>query len=165
MRYPKNNLLFYKLNKEVFFNNIKFRDSNELINAVKTDWSRLNIYLNDKKPDSFHSFLEYITINYSDYLEKILMLCNQNAHFISYNKIFDIISKYDYHFSTTSDDNSEVVRTDFNLSIIIKQGIVTNTYNIFKIEDKVKICKKLKTTTIIDFSTLDPVLVKIEYLD
>lgn len=157
--------LFYKLNKDVFFNTVKFKDSNSLLQAVKLDWKRIDIWLNGKKQISFLEFLEFINNNYPDYLEKILILCNQNAHFNSYNKIFDIISSYDYHFSTTNDKDCETVKTEFNLSVIIKQGIITNTYDVFRIEKDIKICKRLKTTTIIDFSTLDPIIIKIEFLD
>lgn len=157
--------VFYKLNKEVFFNTVKFKDCNTLLKAVKLDWNRQDIWLNGRKQKSFVKFLEFINQSYPEYLEKILMLCNQNAHFCSYNKIFDIISKYDYHFSTTSDKEQDTVKTEFNLSVIIKQGVVNNTYDVFRIENDVKVYRRIRITTIIDFSTLDPIVVKIEFLD
>ena len=52
--------LFYKLNKDVFFNTVKFKDSNSLLQAVKLDWKRIDIWLNGKKQISFVKFLEFI---------------------------------------------------------------------------------------------------------
>lgn len=159
--------LFYKINKDVFFNTINFPDQNQLLNAVKLDWKRSDIWFNREKQVNYAEFLEKITTQFPEYLDKVLLICNQNAHFSSYNKIFDIINKYDYHFATVlnEDNNYDTVKTEFNFTYIIKQGIVTNTYQIFKVEGEIKVYKKMKISTIIDFCTADPVLIKIEYLD
>ena len=159
--------LFYKINKDVFFNTIKYPDQNQLLNAVRVDWKRSDIWFNGEKQLNYVEFLEKVTTKFPEYLDKILLICNQNAHFSSYNKIFDIINKYDYHCSTIVNDQNtyDTVKTEFNFKYIIKQGVVTNTYQIFKIEGTVKIYKKMKISTIIDFCTADPVLIKIEYLD
>ena len=112
-------------------------------------------------------YYEKITNKFPDYIDKILAICNQNAHFSSYNKIFDIISKHDYHFSTINNESKEheTVKTVFNFQFVIKQGIITNTYKIFKVQGDAVVYKTIKISTIIDFCTADPVLVKIEYLD
>lgn len=159
--------LFYKINKEVYYNTVTFKDQTSLLTAVKQDWDRIDIWFNGTKQTSYVGFLENITNNFPEYLDKILSICNQNAHFSSYNKIFEIISKYDYHFSTIDNQSKqhETVKTEFNFQYIIKQGIITNTYKIFKVEGDAMIYRTIKISTIIDFCTADPVLVKIEYLD
>ena len=159
-----NKSIFFKLNKEVFFNTVNFKDNSALLNAVKNDWHRSTITLNGIKQTSYVNFLELLTREYTNYLTNILLICTQNAHFTSYNKIFEIISKYDYHFQTDK-LSDEKVTTNITLSPLIKQGTVTNTYDIFKIEGNAKYYRKIKVSTIIDFSTVDPVMIKIEYLD
>ena len=51
---------FYKISKDVFFNNMKFKDKNRLLDAVKLDWNRATIILNGKKHDTFHEFLDIV---------------------------------------------------------------------------------------------------------
>ena len=159
--------LFYKINKEVYFNSVNFDDQTDLLKAVRQDLNRIEVWFNGERQKSYLKFLEKITNKFPDYIDKILAICNQNAHFSSYNKIFDIISKHDYHFSTINNESKEheTVKTVFNFQFVIKQGIITNTYKIFKVQGDAVMYKTIKISTIIDFCTADPVLVKIEYLD
>ena len=89
--------------------------------------------------------------------------------FYNYNKIFEILSEYDFHFSTKQDlDNKKKVKkviTRFNLTPLIKQVTIINTYDIYKVFNDVKLYRVIKVTTIVDLSTLDPVVVKLEFLD
>ena len=87
----------YKLPKNLFYKNIEFKDKNKLINAVKLDWNRLDIYINNIKFEKYLHFLETVKNNYEDYEELIYTLCNQSAHSYYYNIIFNIIVKYNLH--------------------------------------------------------------------
>jgi len=162
---------YYKIDRTVFFNSVKFEDKNSLLNSVRTDWARMDISINTKKFKNYFEFLNIIDKKYSYYKEKIFMLSNQCAHFYNYNKIFEILSEYDFHFSTKQDydkpkkEQSEKVITRFNLSPIIKQVIIINTYDIYKVLNDIKLYRVIKVTTMIDLSTLDPVIVKLEFLD
>lgn len=158
---------FYKISKDVFFNNMKFKDKNRLLDAVKLDWNRATIILNGKKHSTFHEFLDIVNKCYSEDLEHIMMLSNQCAHFFNYNKIFTIVSGYDFHFSTKLDskEKNSKVCTEFTINPFIKQAIITNIYNIYKIEKQVKVYKVVKVITIINLSINEPVIVKLEYQD
>tara|TARA_B110000971_G_C19993312_1_gene492980 strand:- start:219 stop:713 length:495 start_codon:yes stop_codon:yes gene_type:complete len=158
---------FYKIKKDLFFNSIKFRDKVSLIKAVKDDWERSLIIINNKHYDKFYDFLRVIKKCYPKYLETILTLSNQCAHFYNYNKIFTIISEYDFHFSTKLDnpDKRSKICTEFIINSIIKQVIIKNTYNIYKIEGDVKIYRVLKIITIINLCINTDIVVKLEYPD
>ena len=162
---------YYKIDRRVFFNSVKFDDKNSLLNAVRNDWNRMEIKINGKSFQDYYSFLEVINGKYAYYKEQIFMLSNQCAHFYNYNKIFEILSEYDFHFSTKKDyDNPtkskiKKVITKFTLNPFIKQVTIINTYDIFKVLNSVKLYRVIKVTTMIDLSTLDPVIVKLEFLD
>lgn len=160
---------YYKIDRKVFFNSVNFEDKNSLINAVRNDWKRMEITINNKSFKTYVEFLNLIQTKYRDYKEEIFMLSNQCAHFYNYNKIFEILSEYDFHFSTKQDlDNKKKVKkviTRFNLTPLIKQVTIINTYDIYKVFNDVKLYRVIKVTTIVDLSTLDPVVVKLEFLD
>ena len=160
---------YYKIDRKVFFNSVNFEDKNSLINAVRNDWKRMEITINNKSFNTYVEFLNLIQTKYRDYKEEIFMLSNQCAHFYNYNKIFEILSEYDFHFSTKQDlDNKKKVKkviTRFNLTPLIKQVTIINTYDIYKVFNDVKLYRVIKVTTIVDLSTLDPVVVKLEFLD
>lgn len=160
---------YYKIDRKVFFNSVNFEDKNSLINAVRNDWNRMEITINNKSFKTYVDFLNLIQTRYIDYKEEIFMLSNQCAHFYNYNKIFEILSEYDFHFSTKQDlDNKKKVKkviTRFNLTPLIKQVTIINTYDIYKVFNDVKLYRVIKVTTIVDLSTLDPVVVKLEFLD
>ena len=99
---------YYKIDRKVFFNSVNFEDKNSLINAVRNDWKRMQITINNKSFNTYVEFLNLIQTKYRDYKEEIFMLSNQCAHFYNYNKIFEILSEYDFHFSTKQDlDNKK----------------------------------------------------------
>jgi len=159
--------IFYKISKNIFFDDIKFKNKISLINAVKNDWERSFILLNNVHYSSFHSFLKQIKKNFHDYLETILLLSNQCVHFYNYNKIFTIISKHGFHFSTKVDNvhKRSKICTEFVLTPMIKQAIIKNTYDIFKVENKVKVYRVLKITTIINLCINNPIVVVLEFID
>ena len=157
---------YYKIDRRVFFDSVKFDDKNSLLNAVRNDWNRMEVTINNKKFTSYYEFLNTIESKYAYYKENIFMLSNQCAHFYNYNKIFSFLSEYDFHFSTKQGvDKENKVITRFNLTPLIKQVIIINTYDIYKVQKDVNLYRVIRVTTMIDFSTLDPVLVKIEFID
>tara|TARA_B100000575_G_scaffold252443_1_gene220432 strand:+ start:8150 stop:8647 length:498 start_codon:yes stop_codon:yes gene_type:complete len=159
----------FNISKEVYFNSISsgFKDNIELLNAVKQDYNRIDIYINEKKIEKYHIFLEFIVTNFPDCLEKILLISNQNAHFYYYNKIFNILSKKDLHLvnSVPPEPKDKYLKTYFVLNNLIKQATLINKYNIVTVDiDGKKIHKTILVTTVIDLVIVDPILIKIEYI-
>ena len=159
--------LYYKVSKDVFINEIKYKNKADLIKAVKNDWNRSLVLINNIKYSAFYDFLRRVKYDFNEYLEIILLLSNQSAHFYNYNKIFSILSKYSFHFSTKL-DNSDIkskICTEFIITPMIKQAVIKNTYNIYKIENSVKIYRILKITSIINLSLNNPIMVVLEFID
>jgi hypothetical protein len=159
----------FNIAKDVYFNSIAagFNNNIELLNAVKQDYHRIDIYINDKKIDEYYAFLEFIKTHYPDCLEKILLISNQNAHFYYYNKIFNILSKQDLHLVTSvpSLSSEKYLKTNFVLNNLIKQATLINKYNIVTVDNSgKKIHKTILVTTVIDLVIVDPILIKIEYI-
>ena len=159
----------FHISKDVFFKSILngFSDNLKLLNAVKNDFPRMDVFINGIKCNKYHIFLETINKNYKDYLKKILLLTNQNAHFYYYNEIFNILSKHDYHFVSQKEQNvkHKLLKTCFNLTPFIKQACLYNTYNVITVnKSNQKIHRTILITTIIDLLIIDPVLIKIEYI-
>tara|TARA_B100000242_G_scaffold294239_1_gene275662 strand:+ start:1674 stop:2174 length:501 start_codon:yes stop_codon:yes gene_type:complete len=162
----------FNISKEVYFNSISsvFPDNVSILTQVKLDFPRMDIFINKKKINDYHVFLEKIRKDYSDYLEKILLLTNQNAHFYSYNKIFNILSKKDFHIiSVISEPNEKkYLCTEFTLNALIKQAVIYNKYKVITVDqqdsDK-QVYRTLLITTIIDLVILNPILIKIQYID
>ena len=120
-----------------------------------------------KKYTEYHEFLEYVKNTYLNSLEKVLLISNQCAHFYYYNKIFDILSKKDFHVVNSEQNEFKNLRTEFVLNTLIKQATLTNKYNVITVDNNSdeKIHRTMLVTTVIDLVILDPILVKIEYCD
>ena len=160
----------FSISKDVYFKSISsgFKDKIGLINAVKLDYPRMDVIVNNKKYSEYYEFLEYVKRDFPEYLTKILLLTNQNAHFYYYNKIFDILSKYDFHFVSDDDKNQKdkYLKTQFVLNPIVKQAILYNKYNVISITDNgEKIHRTLYIKTIVDLVILDPIMIVITYKD
>tara|TARA_B110000211_G_scaffold233397_1_gene299508 strand:+ start:1358 stop:1849 length:492 start_codon:yes stop_codon:yes gene_type:complete len=159
--------IYYKVSKESFINEIKYKNKVDLLKSVKNDWNRSLVLINNIKYSEFYDFLRRIKRDFNEYLELILLLSNQSAHFYNYNKIFSILAKHDLHFSTKL-DNSDIkskICTEFLMTPMIKQAVIKNTYNIYKIENSVKIYRILKITSILNLSLNNPILVVLEFID
>ena len=160
----------FNISKDVYFSSIRngFATNVDLLNAVKIDFNRMDIFINNKKYNEYYIFLEYIKTNYPEYLERILLLSNQNAHFYYYNKIFNILSKKDFHLVTT-DSATKFLKTEFRLNNLIKQATIINKYQVITVDPdedtNKKIHKTILITTVIDLVILDPILIKLQYLD
>tara|TARA_B100001093_G_C26771765_1_gene990555 strand:+ start:319 stop:816 length:498 start_codon:yes stop_codon:yes gene_type:complete len=160
----------FSISKDVYFKSISsgFKDKIGLVNAVKLDYPRMDVIVNNKKYCEYYEFLEYVKRDYPEYLTKILLLTNQNAHFYYYNKIFDILSKYDFHFVSDDDKNQKdkYLKTQFVLNPIVKQASLFNKYNVISITDNgEKIHRTLYIKTIVDLVILDPITIVITYKD
>lgn len=160
-------LTTFNISKDVYFNSIKngFKTNIDLLNAVRQDFNRIDIIINNKKYDEYHTFLEYVKNNYPNFLEKILLISNQNAHFYYYNKIFNILSKKDFHLVSTDTSSIKYLKTEFTLNNLIKQATLINKYNVITVDSSVdkNIHRTMLVTTVIDLVILDPILIKIEY--
>lgn len=161
----------FNIAKEVYFNSISAGFSNkvDILKAVKIDYNRMDVFINGSKINEYHVFLEHVQKNYPAFLEKILLLTNQNAHFYYYNKIFNILSKKDFHiipYESNSTD-SKNLKTEFNLNHIIKQAILYNKYRVITVDDEGQSSRHrtILITTVIDLVILDPILIKIQYLE
>jgi len=160
----------FTIAKDVYFTSIRngFATNLDLLNAVKVDFNRMDIFINNKKYNEYYIFLEYIKTYYPEYLEKILLLSNQNAHFYYYNKIFNILSKKDFHL-VSSDSVTKFLKTEFRLNNVIKQAIITNKYQVITVDPdedtNKKIHKTILITTVIDLVILDPIFIKLQYLN
>lgn len=161
MKFDKTSL--FLINRKKFFKEIMFSDNVKLINAVKTDFNRLTIIINNQKFTNYLKFLETVKKYYSKYQLTIYTLCNQCAHFYYYKIIFSIISKYNYHISTSKKILNNKLETNFNLNLINKQVMLSNNYDIYKIENEMHIYRIIKVDIIIDLDTLDNILLKIKY--
>ena len=160
----------FHISKEVYFKSILkgFNDNIKLLNAVKNDFPRMDVFINENQYKVYHLFLETIKKKYPNYLKKILLLTNQNAHFYYYNEIFNILSKHEYHFVSNNMENNDkkLLKTCFNLTPFIKQACLYNTYNVITVDKcNQKVHRTIMITTIIDLLILDPVLIKIEYIN
>lgn len=162
-------LTTFNISKDVYFKSIKngFKTNIDLLNAVRQDFNRIDIIINNKKYDEYHTFLEYVKNNYPNFLEKILLISNQNAHFYYYNKIFNILSKKDFHLVSTDTSSIKYLKTEFTLNNLIKQATLINKYNVITVDSSVdkNIHRTMLVTTVIDLVILDPILIKIEYCD
>jgi hypothetical protein len=157
--------VFHLISKEEFFNTIDFDNKTLLIQAVKKDWNRLNIFINNVKTRHYHEFLLLLKAKYKNYLEIMLCLSNQNVHYYMYRKLFNILSRVNYHVITDkSCAEKNLVATHFNITPVIKQAIIVNSYNITKDINKKPILI-IKVFTIINLVTYDPIIIKIEFSD
>jgi len=157
--------VFYVIPKEEFLNNISYDDKSLLIQAVKKDWNRLNIFINNGKMIYYHNFLTLLKTKYKSFLEIMLILSNQNVHYYTYKKLFNILSQVNYHLITNkSYGEKNLVATHFNITPVIKQAIIINTYNIVRSDEKPPLAI-IKITTIINLITRDSIIVKIDFID
>ena len=157
--------VFHVISKEEFMDNISYEDKSQLIQAVKKDWNRLNIFINGEKRLRYHEFLILLKAKYKNFLELMLLLSNQNVHYYTYKKLFNILSQVNYHIITNkSCGERNLVATHFNITPVIKQAIIVNTYNITRDIEKPPVFI-ITITTIINLITSDPIVVKIEFSD
>ena len=157
--------VFHVISKEEFMDNISYEDKSQLIQAVKKDWKRLNIYINNKKKLQYQEFLILLKVKYKHFLELMLLLSNQNVHYYTYKKLFNILSQVNYHLITNkSCGEKNIVATHFNITPVLKQAVIINTYNVSRDMNDSPLLT-IRITTIINLITSDPIVVKIDFHD
>lgn len=156
---------YFTINKNVYYDTIKnsFKHQNELLEQVKLDFNRMDVYVNSDLCESYCQLLEFIKRDHEEYLEKILLLCNQCAHFYSYNQIFSIINRENLHLTSNIDKRN--LYTTIQLTPLIKQVCIFNSYDILDEKEEYNKIRSIKVTTIVDLTINDPITIKIEYLE
>ena len=157
----------YFISKDVFYNSIMtgLNDHIHLLQQVKNDYPRIDIKINNIRFEHFYQFLEYINKNYNSYLSKILLLCNQNAYFTSYNKIFKILNQHEFHLTSKSlNSKKKNLKVIIKMTPFYKNAYLYNVYDVWDItNDGEKKLRTIQIDTIIDLVTIEPVLIKIYY--
>ena len=156
---------YFTISKQLFINSIKesFTDKTTLLNAVKQDVPRMIIKLNGIEYHTYLELLEKLHTKHIEYLDIILLMCNQNAHYYYYEKIFSILQKDNIQLVSCQ---SKELQTLLSFTPLIRQITLKNMYHAMVInEHLVKIIRTIKVTLILDLSILDPVIVKIEYIN
>jgi hypothetical protein len=151
---PKNELLEL-INKS-------FSDSIQLLDTVKKDYNRMTVYYNSTREESYVNFLQQI-INFPDLLNTILLLCNQNAHFYYYNKLYTILSRYGYHIIQSANNDISTLITNITINPFVKQIVLENSYRIVEIDNNsaIKIKKNMNVYMIVNLSCNDDILFRI----
>jgi len=142
--------------------NKSFVDSIQLLESVKKDFNRMTVFYNNVKQDDYIKFLQKI-ISIPDLLHTILLLCNQNAHFYYYNKLYTIISKYGYHIIQSSNTNIENLITNITINPFVKQIVLENSYRVVEIDNnsEIKLKKNMDVKMIVNLSCNDDILFRI----
>lgn len=143
--------------------NKSFIDSIQLLESVKKDFNRMTIFYNNVKQDDYINFLQKIII-IPDLLHIILLLCNQNAHYYYYNKLYTIISKYGYHIIQSSNTNLDNLITNIIINPLVKQIVLQNSYRVVEIDTnaEVKLKKNMEVQMIVNLSCNEDVLFRIK---
>lgn len=157
---------FFLIDNYQFFHDIKscFKNYTELLHQVKIDYHRQTIKVNNKKYETYLDFLSYISGNYPDYLEKILLISNQCVFGIIYTHLHNLLVPMGFHL--VSPTNSEIL-INITINQLIKQVVIEKIFEIIKLEDnstEKTTCKTIKLYQIINLSTSDPITIKIKYL-
>jgi|688.fasta_scaffold499492_2 hypothetical protein len=157
-------MIHFSISKNELFELISksFTDSIQLLEAVKKDFHRMSVFYNGNKELDYIIFLQKI-INYPDLLNTILLLCNQNAHFYYYNKLYNILSKYGYHIIQSSSTDVSSLTTNITINPFVKQIVLTNSYKVVEIDNnsEIKFKKNIIVHMIVNLSCNDDVLYRI----
>ena len=161
---------FFTINKNVFFKTIKdsFETNELLLEAVKKDLPRMRCTLNKIHYDSYVDFMEAIRTICPQYLERLLLLTNQNAHFLYLNTVFGILSKHNLHIvcETGYTNDKHLYTTQITINPMVHQVVLENIYKVIDIKpDDIHVLRYCKIITVVDLMVLDPVLIQIHYID
>lgn len=178
---PASTSLYFTLKKQDLYMLIQksYRDSLELYDAVKKDFPRMRVRLNGVDQSDLTEFVQWIRNYDSQYLHPILLLCNQNAHYYYYEKLYNILAKHDYHLVTRTHVTPLLdsynpksapplpLETNVTLLPIMKQVCVKNEYEVIEVlppeNDKV-IRKRMNVEMIVDLCQSTDVLIRIHLL-
>jgi hypothetical protein len=164
--------LYFTLKKQELYMLIQksYRDSLDLYDAVKKDFPRMSVRLNGFLQSDLTEFVQWIRNYDMQYLQPILLLCNQNAHYYYYEKLYNILVKHDYHLVTRSYDAFKTavpplpLETNVTLLPIMKQVCVKNEYEVIEIaepeHDKI-VRKRMNVEMIVDLCQSSDVLIRV----
>lgn len=153
-------IIVYKIPLSVYFESMRFKDKTTLMKAVKSDWKRIPILINNNAFDTFYEYLEYITLYFPDYLETILMLSNQCAHYYNYNVLCKILSQRNIHLSTKK-NAQHTLGVKINMSVCCKQALLHNTYEAYTLKDNKEVLFTIEIITTLDLIINEPSFVKL----
>jgi len=153
----KNLPLFFKLDKEDFYSDLKKLYSNQLVilEQFKADFNTMDIYLNGTRLHTPALLLEYILNRYKNYIEKILLVCSKSI----FVNIIQFI-KTQYENIHIIPDVLEKPVVNINLNHIIKQIYITNRYTLIILDEHSNIMFKTRITIhiIIDITNIEPII-------
>tara|TARA_B110000211_G_scaffold234912_1_gene307340 strand:- start:11511 stop:12014 length:504 start_codon:yes stop_codon:yes gene_type:complete len=152
--------IVYKIPLSVYFESMRFKDKTTLIKAVKSDWKRIPILINNHAFDTFYEYLEYITLNFPDYLETILMLSNQCAHYYNYNVLGKILLQHNIHLSTKK-NTQQTLGVSINMFPCCKQALLHNIYEAYTLNERKKVLFTIEIIITLDLIINEPVFVKL----
>lgn len=166
------NSSFFTINKDVFFKTIRdsFSSNELLLEAVKKDITRMECKFNGRICSSYVDFVETVRKTCPQYLERLLLLTNQNAHFLYFNTVFNILTKHKLHIISDTDSSSASeerhYKTHITINPMVHQVVLHNLYKVIEVNAaEVSVLRFCKITTIIDLMVLDPVVIQIQYVD
>jgi hypothetical protein len=142
--------------------NKSFIDSIQLLESVKKDFNRMTVFYNSNRETNYIKFLQKI-LDVPNLLHTILLLCNQNAHYYYYNKLYTILTKYGYHIIQSSNNNIENLITNITINPFVKQIVLENSYRIVEIDTsaEMKLKKNMNVQMIVNLSCNDDILFRI----
>ena len=154
---------YFSINKEIFYDNIEKLYSSKLIilENYKKDFYTNTIILNRKNIDYPSELLKYMNDNYSNYLEKILLICS-NSLFIYINRFIKEQEQFkNIHILS---NNKVKPKINIQLDYLVKQVCIENSYELVELDkfSSIKLKRIIDINIIIDISNSEPILLIIK---
>lgn len=158
-----NDIVFYKIDKTHVFSSLRQLYSNKLsiLDKFKEDYKDISIIINNKKIDNFYKFLEYINSNYSNYLEKILLICSKTLFTVIIKLIKERICN---NLHILKNNNNNNINIQITLNHLIKQIYISSNFYIIHMNENSDILNKRPViiSCILDISNSENILIKVE---
>jgi hypothetical protein len=158
--------LYFTIRKQELFDLIQksFPSAYDLYESVKKDFPRMQVRLNGTVQHQLCDFVQWIKKNEVAYLVPVLLLCNQNAHYYYYEKLYTVLAKYNYHLVSSTQTVPFSLCTNITLLPIMKQVCVQNQYDVIELETPSENCvikKKIHVEMIVDLCSSEDVMIRI----
>lgn len=165
---------FFTIDKSTYLQSIEeaFQNESELHQSVRLDVGRMYLECNGKVYHTYDSFVHRIRqLCVEERIQRlILMLCNQTAHYLYYERVFTTLQKRGIHLVSAHTDlrtsHSHSLSTTLHLTPMLKQVVLQNVYHALQVSEMssidTKVLKLIRVSVIIDLNTMDPVLVKLQ---
>jgi hypothetical protein len=159
--------LYFTIKKQELFDLIQksYPSSYELYESVKKDFPRMQVKLNGAVQKNLGEFVQWIKEHDNKYLFPVLLLCNQNAHFYYYEKLYTILAKYNYHLVSRTTAPPVSLCTHITLLPIMKQICVKNDYDVVELEPVNENCivkKSIHIEMIVDLCYSGEVMIRVQ---